>query len=502
MRRRSVLKAGMSAAGIGLVPAGLLRAIEHSGPGEHELVIVGAGTAGIPAAIFAAERGARVLLLESAPVIGGTLHYSTGQMSAAGTRLQAELGIEDTPDAHFEDVVRISEGSCNRELVRLAVDLAADTLDWLTDWGFTPLPGHPVKGAGHEFYSERRYLWADKGGVAILDALRAALAPAMATGRITMKLSHRATALEQGSDGRITGVVTSSGEDQRLWRGRNFLLATGGYTANTELAEKLDGYPQYASVSYPHSRGDGLELARALGARLRGEDNFLPGFGAILADYDHPSGVFASFISRPDTRMPWEIYVNALGERFIREDEPSVHKREVALGSQPDLRYWVIFDEGIIETAPSAFANWAREDLRGVLGRQPMFYSGSTVSELASAAGLPAGALEHSIAEFNSGVARGLDRFGREHLPREIDTPPYHAVRVQGFRVTSTSGVIVDDHLRVLDAESKPFPNLYAAGEILGSGVISGKAFVGGMSVTPALSFGRHLGKTLPLMRG
>lgn len=499
MRRRSILKAGTSVAGIALVPVSLLRAAEPADETHYDLVIIGAGTAGIPAAIFAAGRGARVLMLEAAPVIGGTLHYSTGQMSAAGTRLQAELGIEDTPDAHFEDVVRISEGSCNRELVRLAVDLAADTLDWLSDWGFTALPGHPVKGGGHEFYSERRYLWAENGGIAILDALRAALDPEMAAGRITLKLSRRAEALEQGADGRITGVVTRCEEGEEVWRGAHFLLATGGYASNGALARELDGHPQYAAIAYPYSRGDGLELARGLGARLRGQQNFLPGFGAVLADYEYPSAVFASYLSRPDARLPWEIYVNAAGERFIREDEPSVHKREVALGSQPDLRYWVVFDRGILEAAPSAIANWTREELRGALGQQPMFYSGDTVEALALATGLPDVTLANSIDSYNAAVAAGRDAFGREHLPRAINSPPYYAVRVQGFRVTSTSGVIVDGRLRVLDADSKAFGNLYAAGEILGSGVISGKAFVGGMSVTPALSFGRHLGMTLPL---
>ena len=124
---------------------------------QWDVIIAGAGTVGVPAAIFAARRGARVLVLEAAPEIGGTLHLSAGQMSAAGTKAQASLGIEDSPDLHFEDVMRISKGTADKELVRLAVDNAAATYDWLTDSGFEPLPEHPVLGLAHEPYSERRY---------------------------------------------------------------------------------------------------------------------------------------------------------------------------------------------------------------------------------------------------------------------------------------------------------------------------------------------------------
>ncbi|MCH8188930.1 MAG: FAD-dependent oxidoreductase [Proteobacteria bacterium] len=100
-----------------------------------DVIIVGAGTTGMPAAIFAAQRGARVLILEAAPEVGGTLHLSAGQMSAAGSRLQAEKGIEDTPDEHYDDCMRISNNTADPVLVRLAVDNAADTLDWLQDIG-------------------------------------------------------------------------------------------------------------------------------------------------------------------------------------------------------------------------------------------------------------------------------------------------------------------------------------------------------------------------------
>jgi len=105
----------------------------------HDLLVLGAGTAGLPAAIFAARRGLRVLLVEKLDRVGGTLHVAQGQLAAAGTSLQRERGIEDSPELHFADVMRISRGTANEEMVRLAVGAAAGTIEWLRAAGFATL---------------------------------------------------------------------------------------------------------------------------------------------------------------------------------------------------------------------------------------------------------------------------------------------------------------------------------------------------------------------------
>lgn len=94
----------------------------------YDVVIVGAGNAGLPAAIFAAQRGLSVAIIETASAIGGTLHLSSGQMSAAGTKLQKSKGIDDAPQIHFDDVMRISKGTADPVLLKLATDNAAPVL--------------------------------------------------------------------------------------------------------------------------------------------------------------------------------------------------------------------------------------------------------------------------------------------------------------------------------------------------------------------------------------
>src|SRR5262245_23898621 len=90
-----------------------------------DVIVVGAGNAGLPAAIFAAQRGAKVLLIEAAGQVGGTLFLSSGQMSAAGTKLQKSKGIEDTPQSHYDDVMRISKHTADPVILKLATEAAA-----------------------------------------------------------------------------------------------------------------------------------------------------------------------------------------------------------------------------------------------------------------------------------------------------------------------------------------------------------------------------------------
>ena len=170
-----------------------------------DVIIVGAGSAGIPTAIFAGQRGARVLLIEADSRIGGTLHWSSGQMTAAGTKLQKSLGIEDHPDWHFEDCQRILGGTMNETLGRLAIDNAAVTFDWLMDIGFEPIPETPVAGWGHEPHRVRRYAWGENGGLSVLEVMEPLLDIEIGRGNVTLSLETRLTDLVV-EEGAVVGV--------------------------------------------------------------------------------------------------------------------------------------------------------------------------------------------------------------------------------------------------------------------------------------------------------
>lgn len=466
---------------------------------RYDLIIIGGGTAGMPAAIFGARRGLSVLVIDAAPQIGGTLMLSSGQMSAAGTKLQKQLGIDDTPEEHFQDLMRISRGTIDQEIVRLAVNNAAATFDWLVDNGYKVLPGYPVKGILHEPYTKRRYYWSALRGVAIFEAMRPQLMQAVNEGKVDLLLEHRAVALQMGKNGLIAAVTAEDSGGKRVnLHGKNVLLATGGYASNPKMFEQYSGLPKYLNMSYPYAQGEGHLLAQSVGGYMRYAEKYLTNFGTLLSSYDVPSTRLATTLFHPHLRQPWEIYVNSRGERFVREDVPSVDAREQALRFQPHFRHWVVFDQNILEKAPPILENWTREAIAEAFkARRPNFYQSDTIEGLAKAAGLPERQLLATIEAYNYGVTTGNDFFGRQHLPAKIEKPPFYAIRHQGTSVTSTAGIAVNNKLQVVRKDGSVIANLYAAGEILGAGATQGQAFCGGMMVTPALTFGRLLGSSI-----
>ena len=464
---------------------------------NYDVIIIGAGSTGMPAGIFAAERGARVLQIEADNRIGGTLFWSSGQMSAAGTRLQKAAGIDDSADEHYEDAMRISSGTMDAALGRKAIDNASDTLDWLTELGFEPLPGHPVAGSAHEPYRTRRYCWGEKLGVSVLDAMTPPFERLVADGRIDLRLETRFTRLLQDGSGAVTGVEveTPSGATERHY-GQNVVLASGGYAANLDMWAEIT--PQFTLTSYcnPYSRGDGIRAARELGATVSGGDSFLTTVAGFRQDPEDPlSG--AHLRLNPAIRKPWEFYVNGEGRRFVREDHPSIDHIERAVLALPDFTLYVIFDEPMRQNAPVITLE-TRAEMAARLGNHAHFLKADSLAGLAEQIGADPETLERTAAQFNQAVESRHDpEFGREHMIRPIGTPPFYAVKAVGFTVVSPAGIDVDADLRVLRKDGSAIPNLYAAGEVLGFSKLSGNAFVGGMSLMPALTFGRLLGQEM-----
>lgn len=462
-----------------------------------DVICVGAGSVGLPLAIHAAERGARILQIDADDRIGGTLHWSSGQISGAGTRLQRELGIDDSPDEHYEDAQRIANGQIDPIVMRLFVNHAAELINWLMDIGFEPAPGTPVAGEAHEPYRTRRYLWGLNAGVSILDVLRPLHERLVHAGLIDLRLGHRLSGLVTDADGRVTGIdVERRHGGRERYEAANVVLATGGYAANPRLWRDLTPAIPLCSYCNPCSRGDGLVAARALGARVDGGEKFLCTFAGVLERPDDPtSGSFLALA--PKARSVWEIFVNSAGRRFMREDHPSIDYRERALLAQPDMAMHVVFDEGIRQNA-TPISLTPDKEFRAKFGNHPGYLKAPTIATLAERLQVPVAHLEETIARYNRAVDEQRDdEFGRLFLIRRIEKPPFYAIRARGITVLSPAGLRVDEQLRVLNDGGEPIPNLYAAGEILGFGRTSGNAFVGGLSLTPALTFGKLLGERL-----
>ncbi len=460
---------------------------------DYDLIVVGAGTAGIPCALEGGAAGGRVLLLDKNDDIGGTLHVSSAHMSGAGSRRQKAHGIDDTPEAHFDDIMRISQGTGRADMARLAAQTCASTIDWLEDNGFDFSPETPRIVYGHEPYRTARTYYGPQGGRSVLAVLRRLLDEATAAGRVELRLGAAVAGLIL-EDGRCGGVRLADGT--AITAGA-VVLCTGGYGYDPAFFEQAEGL-KLVTAAYHTSTGDGLKMAMAAGARLVGQGNYLPTFGGLPPT----EGLRIPWDDRPllvaQERPPFEIYVDRGGRRWVAEDEPSIDIKEHALEAIADMTFWMVLDARALREGGTFVKGWDAAELDRRANRQTGVHRADSLEALAAAAGIDAAGLAQTVAEYNAAVAAGEDRaFGRRCLPAPIAEAPFYALQNHGITLRTSCGIDVDIDLRVLGADGAPIDGLYAAGEILGAAAIGGRSFCSGASVTPAITFGRMLGARL-----
>lgn len=456
-----------------------------------DVVVVGAGPAGIATSVTAAERGARVLLLERADDVGGALPWSGGHLSAGGTSLQRARGIVDSPAQHLADVERINRGTSRRDLTALSLAEQPAVVEWLLDAGWEVDPATPRVVHGHEQYLVARTVHGPElpGGPGLLRVLRGVLESSRVAVRTASPVSEL---LVEG--GRVVGVV-AAGEQHRA---RAVVLATGGFGHDPELFEELEGVPLVTSAA-PTSTGDGIRLGRAVGAGIQGRGAYLPTFGGLPPE---PGQVRVDWLHRPQLvapeRPPWEVYVDVHGRRWVAEDETSIDAKERALVRLPRMTFWTVFDARALRESQPMVHGWSPQELDAAAGVRRGVTRAATLHDLAVAAGIDPEGLSEAVASYNRAVEAGVDpAFGRRHLPAPVAEPPFYALENHPVTLITFAGLDVDAGLRVRDAEGAVVPGLWAVGEVIGSAAVNGNAFCSGMCLTPALALGRVVGRAL-----
>ena len=484
---------------------------------EADIVIVGAGGAGMTSALTAAEKGAKVVILESQAAVGGNSVRATGGMNAGHTPYQdnAEFaqaaGVEKTlasvdttyadnavinqladevevqwtayqqnPEGYFDSVELMQldtmiggKGINDPALVEVLAENSAEGIEWLRKYDIDLVNTGAFGGA-----SVNRIHWPKVDGKKV--SVGAYMIPLLedaceANENITILFETTANEIVM-VDGAAKGVKATGKTGNTVTVNADaVILASGGFGANLEMVASLKPELEgFMTTNAAGLQGQGIAMAEAVGAALVDMEQI----------QIHPTveANTASLITE-GLRGDGAILVNAEGKRFIDEvgTRDVVSAAEIA---QTGSYSWLIVDQAMLD-ASATIAGYVKKGLT---------VSGATYEELAAATGMPAEAFAETMNNWNSYVAAKNDPdFGRVSFAKPLDTAPYYAIKVTAGIHHTMGGVKINTETQVLTADGTAIPGLYAAGEVTGG--VHGANRLGGNAVSDFVVFGRIAGE-------
>jgi fumarate reductase flavoprotein subunit len=405
---------------------------------DADVIVIGAGAAGMTAALRAARGGARVIVFEKSTRHGCNTQFSSGSLAAGGTRLQAAAGIEDSPQRHAEDILAVSQDVGAAALTHAICAAAPHYVDWLVDEvGHRLEVGVDMPRSGQSV--PRLHTDPGRGGGAVLvRSLRSAMA---STPNITFV--DETPAIDLLRDGaRVGGVrVREFGGEQDVSAGE-IVLACDGFGNNPDLLRRFA--PDAATAFYggvSTSTGDAVRWGERLGAGLRNMSGFL-GHGQVVVGHGtrlNPNLVFLG-----------ALLVDASGERFCDETAQGYSKLAGLIRRLPGERAVMIWDEPAHQLA-------LHSELMRESAAAGAFHRYDDVHAMAAALGLATTALAATVTAFRANsplVERARDRLD----------PPWYAAWITHGMLTTQGGLLVDTQGRVLRPDGSAIAGLSAAG--------------------------------------
>ena len=506
----------------GLNPDDYKTAVEKDAAAEDstvdaDVVVVGAGGAGMTAAITAAAEGKSVVILESQSMVGGNSVRATGGMNAAKTVYQDEnefgesAGVEKTlktaaekyadnetitalaktvseqwaayqanPTGYFDSVELMEldtmiggKGINDPELVETLCANSADAIDWLDEHGITL---HNVSSFGGASVKRiHRPVNAEGKTVSVGSYMIPLLQENCEKAGVKMMLDTTATEILTDANGAAVGVKATgaSGETVTV-NAKAVVLATGGFGANLDMVVKykpeLKGF---MTTNAPGIQGQGIEMAQAIGAATVDMDQI----------QIHPTveANTAALITE-GLRGDGAILINEEGQRFIDEvgTRDVVSAAEIA---QTGSYSWLVVDQAMAD---------ASSVIQGYI-KKGYTVTGSTYEELGKAMGVDAAAFAETMEKWNGYVeAKNDPDFGRTSFANPLNTAPYYAVKVTAGVHHTMGGLKINANTEVLNEKGEVIPGLFAAGEVTGG--VHGANRLGGNAVADFTVFGRIAG--------
>lgn len=506
----------------GLNPDDYKTAVENDATAEDstveaDVVVVGAGGAGMTAAITAAGEGKSVVILESQSMVGGNSVRATGGMNAGKTVYQDEnefgesAGVEKTlktaaekyadnetitalaktvseqwaayqanPTGYFDSVELMEldtmiggKGINDPELVETLCENSADAIDWLDEHGITL---HNVSSFGGASVKRiHRPVNAEGKTVSVGSYMIPLLQENCEKAGVKMMLDTTATEILTDANGAAVGVKATgaSGETVTV-NAKAVVLATGGFGANLDMVVKykpeLKGF---MTTNAPGIQGQGIEMAQAIGAATVDMDQI----------QIHPTveANTAALITE-GLRGDGAVLINEEGQRFIDEvgTRDVVSAAEIA---QTGSYSWLVVDQAMVD---------ASSVIQGYI-KKGYTVTGSTYEELGEAMGVDAAAFAETMEKWNGYVeAKNDPDFGRTSFANPLNTAPYYAVKVTAGVHHTMGGLKINANTEVLNEKGEVIPGLFAAGEVTGG--VHGANRLGGNAVADFTVFGRIAG--------
>ena len=486
-----------------------------------DVVVVGAGGAGMTAAITATDAGKKVIVVESQPIAGGNSVRSTGGMNAAKTPYQDKnefaeaAGVEKTlataaekfadnatitalaatvkeqwdayqanPQGYFDSVELMEldtliggKGKNNPELVKALAENSADAIEWLASIGAD------VKNVGAF------------GGASVKRIHR----PVNADGKVTAVGAYIVPILEKNlqdrnvqflfdttaneiimKDGKAVGIKATGKDGNKVTiNAKSVVIATGGFGANAEMVEKykpeLKGF---ATTNAEGAQGQGIEMATAVGAATVDMDQ-IQIHPTVHIEEDGNAHLITEGL-----RGDGAILVNAEGKRFY--DEVSTRdKVSAAIIAQPDKSAWLVVDQSMVDKS-AVIAGYIKSGYT---------VTGATYEELAKAMGVDEATFVSTMNTWNQAVEAKSDaEFNRTSFANPLTAAPYYAIKITPAVHHTMGGIVINPKAEVLNEKGEVISGLFAAGEVTGG--VHGANRLGGNAVADFVVFGRISGQS------
>jgi fumarate reductase flavoprotein subunit len=427
---------------------------------DADIVVIGSG-GGLAAAVAAAERGARVVVLEKRKVFGGNTALARALM-AAESPVQKRLRIDARKEDLFKTSMSFSHWKVNPEIIRTFINRSGDTIGWLEELGvkFQDVPNAYFNQVPRIYHLPEGY------GAALTRTLAD---KAKQMGATLMKETPAKKILIRKGKG-VSAVVARTGNKELTISAKSVVIATGGYSGNKEWLKKY--CPNYTEDAHVHGiplMGDGIVMAREAGAASEG-------LGNLLSMGPFYKGSLQVGIVSVEANAIW---VNKRGERFADESTHIPSESANALDRQPGKISYTLFDEaikqsfiddGLIRGHHRLYPPGTRMiDIDKHLKkdvREGLVKAGDSWESIAEWIGAEPEKLKHTIETYNHGCDRGFDELfykDRRYL-QPLRKPPYYAFMChQAFHGT-TGGIRINERMEAIDEENNSIPGLFASG--------------------------------------